>query len=257
MPSGAGALARLRHEIRAAGRAWRLRDRPRRVAFLLSTPRSGTWHLLELVNSLPDVDLAGEALNPSLTTGPSPLVRGPRTAITHLRAVVGAREAPVTGAKLLLNHLERLDTTVGHVADAFPDARFVVVVRRHLGEQYVSLEVAKQTGRWRARSGDAAFTGTIEIDRERFLRYCEHRRAQFSRLLAEPAVAERGLVVVHEEVRERPQEAVDTQLAPFLGVASGPVASRFVRQNRRPLSEVVANHDEVADLLERERLEHI
>lgn len=239
--------------------AWRVvaeRGRPRRVAFLLGTPRCGSWHLLDLLNSLPEVDLGGEALNPRLVNGPSPLVRGPRSALLHLRLAVWSRRGPVVGSKILLPQLAAAGLTPGDLVRGFPDARYVVLYRRSSGDQYVSWLLAQATGRWRSKSGTQPDSlPTVRVDPDAFIRWCESQSTLYRSVLATPGIAERALVVAHEDVRDDPVGVLTTQVCPFLGVEAGPVTTQLEKLNRRSPDEVVENHSEVAGLLAAARLE--
>jgi len=64
-------------------------------------------------------------------------------------------------------------------------------------------------------------------------------------------LAEHGTVLSYEELCDDPQGTFERSIFPLLDLPATPVTNdRYQKQTHRPISEIVENYDEVADLLE-------
>jgi hypothetical protein len=58
------------------------------------------------------------------------------------------------------------------------------------------------------------------------------------------------LVISYEELEDDPQSAFAEKICPYIGMPFSPVTTAFTKRVTKPMSEVVANRDEVSHLAE-------
>lgn len=114
--------------------------------FILCNVRSGSNLLLSYLNSVPNVFLAGEILNPEQILGLRAGIDSQSTIFRHLRHVMNYRQRTITGAKLPLMHLETRGLSYNDMVNEFPSARWIILYREDVMAQYISLQIANKTG---------------------------------------------------------------------------------------------------------------
>jgi len=118
----------------------------KRAFFMLSTPRTGSHMLVDYLNSIPGVSFSGEVLQPLMPEG---LPLGPpAAALRHIAYSLNNCRQTVCGVKLHGEHLAAHGLRVDDLRRHFPLARYIVLYRRSLADQYLSLLIAMSTGRW-------------------------------------------------------------------------------------------------------------
>lgn len=242
-------LRRFRHRARLAARYYLKDGWPEQTLFVLATARTGSNLLVSYLNSLPDVSVAREILNPDLRIGLRQRFISRRAVLRHVRHSVSARKGTIGGAKFLINQLHKRGLSLEDVRPAFPDAVYVLVYRGSLAEQFVSREIARATDRWVARDARQQFDGTIAIDPRHLFHFYEQIKSYYARALGHRWLMERAVVVSYEELARDPQGVFDERICPLLGVPATEVRTKMRKQNRRPLEDLIENYDEVKDLL--------
>jgi LPS sulfotransferase NodH len=245
-------LRRALHRGRLAARS-RLRRYPVHPFFVLFAHRSGSGLLAEYLNCLQGVRCLREVLQTTTWWGVPRPDLSRRVVLRHLRHSLNAPGGPHVGARLALRHLVQQRLAVPDLAAEFPTARFVVLYRPCLADQYVSWHLAIQTGEWRRLRGErprhpASTRPRVRVHRAGFLEYARAVRTVYDGIFAAEAVRHRGVVVAYDELVADPQHVVDTRLAPLLGVESCPVSARRSKQNTGSPEDVVVNFAEVRDL---------
>lgn len=242
---------KVRREFTAIRRSARLARTDRRAVFVLATARSGSYLLLDLLNSLDGVSLGGEVLNRDAPFGPSRLVRGPRTAALHLRAAVWSRSSPITGAKLLLGQMESAGLDLRSVMDLFPGGRFVLLYRQSLADQFLSLRAAERTRQFQAGAGETVREpGPLRVDLADFDRFRRRIEALNTAAVETPGFRASATTISYEELAADPCGVVDRRLRPTLDLPAGEVRVSRVKLNTRPKSDMVENWAEVATELQ-------
>jgi LPS sulfotransferase NodH len=146
---------------------WRIHERryvnadlagTRRVVFVIFQPRTGSKVLVDMLNSIQGFNIQYEILGPKFMEQRYPHLarfgdaRGrfssKAAAIGYISRVLGDTEGDVVGGKIHFGHLARAGITLGDLLGSFPDAQFILLYRRNILQQFVSLLVAKATGRW-------------------------------------------------------------------------------------------------------------
>lgn len=257
-----GPVARLRRRLRPLRRVLRrgrhgvglrlrypaLRGRTRRRLFVVAEGRTGSTLLLDYLRSVPGTSVTGEILH---LKSPIGLPRGatkPRV-LRHLRLSM-AGPAPIRVAKLDPWQMEVHGLTLEEVAEALPDARFVLLYRRDLARAYVSWCTMQITGRDKLRPGEPRFEDRLTLDPDHFQAFCRQVRRRYDRLRGSPSLTGRGTVVAYEALAEDPQIVFERRIAPLLGVPPVRLETRMRRQSTRPVEERIANLEEMRGLLE-------
>ena len=240
-------LHRLRSRVRLYFRYCTSRSRPTTQLLVVGASRSGTSLLTSYLHSLPDVSMRGEVLNPLVPQGRKVTHRG--AARRHIRVSLNAQPGPVGGVKILLGHLTRHGLNAPDLFDLFPNPKFLVIYRRSLAEQYVSVQIAKQTGSWNLTTDAASPKEVVSVNPKDFARFCAETRNGYERFLSHQFVRERTLIVRYEDLVADSDTFFREDICPFLSIEHHPVSSGFRRQNPYLLSEKVENFAQVRELL--------
>lgn len=242
-----------RFQARVAAHLARRRLRgapPPRRFYVLFTHRSGSNLLRQCLDRLPGVACSGEILDRKHASG-LPIRWIPRWAVMwHLAHAPAVRGRPVAGACLTLQQLEWRGVGPADLATAWPEARFVVLYRRRLADQYLSLRLARVTGEWTRRAGARPSPLVhVRLDPKAFRAFVASTRTAYARTLDD--LGRRGvarLVLSYERLASDPQRVLDETAAPFLGVAARPVRLTLVKQGIYSPEQVVENFDEIRDI---------
>jgi LPS sulfotransferase NodH len=233
---------------------YRLARRQIRPFFVLFTQRSGSQLLASYLNCLPGVVCLQEILHSHQVWGLPGTLRPRPVVVRHIRHSLNVGGAAHAGARIALDHLARRGLTPRELGDEFRTARFIVLYRRRLIDQYLSHVLAAKTDRWALTRRDAAAGAPpavrIRVDRAAFVRYAGAMGRAYRAVLQDDTVRRRAVLLAYEELVADPQAVVDARLAPFLGVPSRRVHTFYEKQGTRPPAEVVDNFAEVRDLWE-------
>ena len=240
---------RLRSRTRLYYEYWRHHATPTVPLLVIGTARVGSYLLTSYLHSLPDVSMRGEVLNPDAPQGLRTNPRHRDAALRHIRVSVSSQTAPVSGVKILLGQLAVHGLTVSDLCAVMPETRFLVIYRRALAEQYVSMLIAKETGSWNLIDEGARRRMSVRVDPGEFISYCDGIRREYRELFRHSCVTDRALVLSYEALASDADDLFRSQVCPFLGVAYHPVRTGFLKQNPEPLAQKVENYQEVADLL--------
>lgn len=222
--------------------------------FVLATPRTGSTFLVECINSLSDAAIRGEVLHPDKLLLTGSLERRSTTALRQIRRGLGADRAQIRGAKILLDQLADRHLSVEELLADYPQARIILLWRRHLGAQYVSHRLGQISGVWHRRTGarKAPPPQMIELSANEYRVWksetLEMYNAAMPTLSASP---ERTLMLEYEDVSADPVGCM-RQVAHFLGVPPARPYSSLRKLGTRPLDERVSNYQELAQLLQEE-----
>src|SRR5690606_22863438 len=113
--------------------------------FILSSPRTGSSLLGDLCASHPELDDRGEVLNQRIARGLYHRSTGSAAVVRHIRQHLAISSARCAVIKLHFNHLQHRRTSIMDLIQAFPDAVWIVLYRRSLIDQYISLKLAVST----------------------------------------------------------------------------------------------------------------
>src|SRR4029079_9095197 len=136
------------HQLGMQIECWRCPNASFRPVFVLATARSGSNLLVDYLSRLPGVECGSEVLCTRRPFVISPRQQNPRATLTHIARSLGSLRAPVRGCKLMLGQLVNCRLSLDLIDGAFPDARYIILYRQSLAEQFLSRESALLTGQW-------------------------------------------------------------------------------------------------------------
>jgi LPS sulfotransferase NodH len=217
---------------------------------VFSTPRSGSSHLISLLDSHAEINCLGElynhqggALRDLGLKSKQVLYKAGTEPLGFLQDVMDMMQTreickPVFGFKLMLHHDPRvIDFILAH-----DEWRVIVLERRNRLGQWSSMKLAKATGKWGANKGDAPAEPPpkVKFDTRNFEQYCFRMDAKYEsmyhRLGARPIMK-----LATEEIDRRHAELLD-----YLGVDSSiaqQLESRRERQNSSSMRDRIDNYD--------------
>ncbi|OGQ00472.1 MAG: hypothetical protein A2Z40_03420 [Deltaproteobacteria bacterium RBG_19FT_COMBO_60_16] len=225
------------------------KNRARPPVFIVATPRSGSYLLRSYLNSVPGISLAGEVLNPDIPLG---IVAGAFSHDEVLRHIL-LRAAPfgdgIGGAKFMISQLRQHALSLDDVGTFFPGARFIILYRRHLLDQWISMKIASISGHWRW-SRDFSMPASLHADPGELLRYCEQTRADYRGIFAFDGPRNGSIVLDYESLCAFPQKIFDDVVFPLLGLPPCPIKTDMRKQVTRPVREIIENYEELGPLLD-------
>jgi len=228
---------------------WLRRHTAYQPLFLIATCRSGSNLLLSYLAQQPGVAMLSEVLSAQLPIGPSRDCIPPAKAISHIRYCLQGEKAPVRGCKLMLYQLANCRLTLDDIHEAFPTAKYIVLYRQSLAEQFVSHKMALATRQYQLPAGDEAKDAEIAIDAGELRRYCDEIRRGYCEVLKHSWLADRAVLLSYEELIADTASWLQTHICPLLGVNYNPPKTRLRKQNTQPLADRVANYRDVSALL--------
>lgn len=211
--------------------------------FILCQPRTGSTLVFGLLNRTPGTSVASEVLHRRLAIGPPPIPLR-RASLRHVDMVLRARRADVVGAKLHLEQLLHARLDAADLVERWPRARFLVLYRASLLEQYLSMVRAKQTGQWQLRTGETARgSGPITVDVEELRSYARVQRELYEWALADAGVRAAASVLRYEDLADDPVPVLAAALEPLGIDLPGDVVPPTVRQATGSVGDRIANPD--------------
>ena len=238
-----------RQELRRQKRWWLRRHTPYQAVFILATCRSGSNLLLDYLRKLPGVAGHSEVLCPLLPIGPTCGRLSPRQAIRHIRLSLQTQPAPIRGCKLMLHQLANCGVTLADLDRAFPDAKYLVLYRESLAEQFVSQKLAEATQQWLLLPGQQQQQARVVIEPAELHSYCDGIRAAYGEVLSHPGLSARSAVLSYEALTSDPADCLRQSICPLLNLPASDLRTQLRKQNTLGLVESVANYPQVAALL--------
>ncbi len=224
--------------------------------FVLATFRSGSNFLISHLKCLPDIYCIGSdsevlradkyatfyTMKSSLDTTQS--------ALRHIKRVINASPRPYAGIKLMLSHLTRYQITPEVLLRVFAKAKIIVLYRRSLIEQYVSLQKVNthQVFTWTQGKNTTKET-KVHINPELFIKYCHGIKAQYNIYLNHPLMQNKFFLLCYEDFIKNEQEIIKKDVAPYLHITSKATHTKLKKQAILPIQEIISNYSEVESLI--------
>jgi LPS sulfotransferase NodH len=237
------------HQMGLRIECWRRPHAAYRPVFLLATARSGSNLLLDYLKQLPGVACHSELLCTHRRFGISPRQMNPETALAHIQRSLHSLQAPVRGCKLMLNQLANCRLTIDALDAAFPDARYVVLYRQSLVEQFLSRESALLTGQWVLLDGERRKPARVHIDPVQLRSFADETRQFYATILNHAPLRGRSALISYEELTDNPAACLKDRICPLLGAPQAMPRTLMQKQNVWPLEHRVLNYRDVASLL--------
>jgi LPS sulfotransferase NodH len=240
---------RLKHRWRLLKKWWFRRHKPYQPLFVIATCRSGSNLLLSYLGQQPGVAMLGEVLCALVPIGPRRPCIPPAGAVRHIRHCLQAERSPIRGCKLMLYQLANCQLTLNDINSAFPNAKYIIIYRQSLAEQFLSQKAAETTEQFVLRPGEKPRKAKLTINPDELRGYCDHTRNAYRDVLDHDWLRERSVLLSYEELTADSAYWLNQQICPLLNVPPVMPKERFVKQNTLPLAERVTNYREVASLL--------
>ncbi len=201
---------------------------------ILCERRTGSNLLQTLLCSHPGIDSRSEVFNTD--HHPHLVDAEPEAVLDHFSKQMSEEPGgpKYRVAKVQFEHLRHRGVLLDEVLDRVPNAKVIVLFRKSILAQYVSVLTAQQTGTWVRRSGDKAQPEpTVSFDpagygtfAARSIRHYWHAIAQLHRRSVE------FVVLSYEELDEERDIVFDRVVWPYLDVAATAPTSSLERQSR-------------------------
>jgi LPS sulfotransferase NodH len=244
-----------RHQMHMWMQCWRAPDAAYRPLFIIATARSGSNLLRDFVSQLPGVACRSEVLCTHRAFGISPRQYHPAAALKHIQRSLLSLPGQIRGCKLMLTQMAACRLTIDTIDASFPEARYLVLYRKSLGEQFLSRESALLTGQWLLLDGEARKQAGVHIDPAKLRSFADETRQAYESIVSYAPLRERGVLLSYEELTGDPAACFRERICPLLGVPAMTPKSAMRKQNVLPLEQRVVNYHEVADLLNRPLLQ--
>lgn len=227
---------------------WLAPHRSYRPFFVIASARTGSNLLMDYLNQIPGVHCLSEILN-----WRSPIAPSPRTssagAIRHIRRSLQSVRTEHRGCKLFFSHLNDFGLGMRDLEVAFPGAKYIVLYREALAEQFVSLEIAQLTDQWLLLPGEKRKQLSITVDPNALRDFCHATRRDYQQLLSHTAIHHRGSIFSYEQLIENPVQSMQEHVCSLLGVRSIEPKAALRKQNPEPLAARVTNYASVGALM--------
>jgi LPS sulfotransferase NodH len=240
MPSNILSLDRLKN--------WLPMQKSFQPFFLIATCRSGSNLLLSYLQQHNDVRMLNEVLWPGWSGGPRAMLETPEEAVGHIRRSLACGVEAVRGCKLMLYQLEAASLTVDRLHSEFPGAKYVILYRQNLAEQFVSNLKALATNQFALRPGMEKNDALIHVDPAKLRAFCDTTEQGYRDVLRRPWLRQRGLLLSYEELVSDSNGMLQ-QICTLLGVKQVPATTKMRKQNDKPLEATISNYAEVAAML--------
>ena len=226
--------------------------------FVIAGARSGSTLLLSNLRSLPEFSVTGEILNPWIFYGIRRRMISRGTVIRHIKYSLNSPDSLMPVAKILFEHLNLFHLTIDDLHAAFPAARFIVLYRRALGQQFVSYVRARESDQWWHVSESELDETAVHVDPEELRRYCADTKRFYADLGERDWLRRLGIALAYEDLVADPDGFFRDVLCPFLEIPACKVETRLKKQATGTLPEMVSNFEEVREALSEElRLESL
>jgi LPS sulfotransferase NodH len=237
------------HQAGLWAKWWLRTPMPYQPLFVLATYRSGSNLLLDYLNHLAGVKCLAEVLCCTLPYGLARSQHRPDTALAHIRRSLHAVKSPIRGCKLMLDQLSACELPLDVLDAAFPRAKYLVLYRQSLAEQFLSRQAARVTQQWILVDGQEYQQPRIAIDTESIRTFCNSTRQAYHEILDHAWLGHRGVLLSYEELAADPETCLAAKICPLLGVSPNRPQTSLRKQNTLSFEERVANYREVASVL--------
>jgi LPS sulfotransferase NodH len=152
----------------------------------------------------------------------------------------------------MLNQLEECRLDLNRLNAAFPTAKYIILYRESLAEQFLSLESAKATNQWKLTANQDRKLVHIRVSPRKLKEFCEKTLEMYRRVLEHDWLRQRGVLLSYEQLVSEPENCL-REICPLLEVDAAPLSTSLCKQNTLTRAERVVNHEQVANLLDSDR----
>ncbi len=225
-----------------------------RPFFVLQNPRTGSTFFLNCLNSYPNISFLADVLSPYSYFGIRRFFISKKALLDHVRRCLHYLEHPVCGVKIGFSHLKMHRMTLKDLSAEFPQAKWIVLYRKNILDQYISHQIALRTQRWFQSPGDpypALEDVRIDLSPQSVLEYRNRILRDYQSVLKNPEICSRSVWVSYEDIVVDSQKLFDEVIFPFMGLDRKNIGTRLMKQNIWQYPEIIANYEEVGDFIEK------
>ena len=220
--------------------------------FVLSGGRDGSNLLVSYLNSISGVCVHGEILSELHAYGIRKRFISKRAVIRHIRHWINVGSGPFGGAKIFFRDLKLRRLTLTELCRQFPTAKWLVLYRKNILDQYLSYLVASKTKVWIKTTPENVINlPKIRLKPQEMLMVCDRVRENYGHayLHFKTLGPKRSLWISYEELVEDPQGLFDGKIFDFLDLESQEVRTNLLRQNSRSYDQIISNYEEVKEFI--------
>ena len=164
--------------------------------------------------------------------------------LRHIAHSINYCQHRVCGAKLIKVQLESHGIVLNDLKTCFPKARFIILYRRSLLDQFVSLQIAEATNTWQW-TNKFRLPPSVTIQAPKMLAYCETMKKFYRDIIKPDWLKECSVMLSYEELVSSPQKTFERKMFPFLRLANSPVFSHTKKQNTKKLHDIIQNYPDI------------
>ena len=211
---------------------------------IVSSGRSGSTLLIQLLNCHPEITCKGELLNRNYLQTHNLRGASSSTLINYILAslIPSKMFLSYTGFKLFNEQMEFCNLHLKDVLTALFYPHVIILYRENMLETYVSLEIAFKTDVW--YSEGRGTSERIEIDWQKFVDYAVTERVRWKRSMMEMSMHSEVLFVSYEELIGNRNKAMN-RIFQFLNVDMCHVEAASKKQNPLSLQEKIINFEQI------------
>jgi LPS sulfotransferase NodH len=244
------AWARFQTQLRLLRKWWLWPHVSYQPLFVIATWRSGSNLLLSYLKQQPDVSMLSEVLCSRLPIGPRHEHLSPSKAIRHIRFCLQGEKTAIRGCKIMLHQLSNCGLSLDALNREFPTAKYIILYRETLAEQFVSHQVAAATDQYLLREGETPREAQVHVDSRKLREYCDDMRRRYRSAIECSWLEGRAVLVSYEQLVADSASWLKQHICPLLNVPFGGAQTLLLKQSTRPLAERITNYREVAALLQ-------
>lgn len=236
---------------------------------ILSTPRSGSNYLSQLLHNHPNIHSIGEIFNPKTVWGNPGEPQWERSLIMKyyrnslpvhfLKHAVFKRYATsikACGFRLFYDHIDNTRfTDVAKFIEKCRDIKIIHLIRDNTLRSVISFFIAKKTGEWLLWKKNNRMVNKVYIkpqDCIARLNLLTAWQKKYTTYFPQNPI----LVAKYEDLSKSPQKTLKN-VQKFLGVPERKLKTTMVKQNPQRLETIVQNYQELATALKKTPWSHL
>lgn len=149
----------------------------------------------------------------------------------------------------MLHQLTNCGLSLDDLNAEFPQAKYIVLYRQSLAEQFLSHKMAEATSQYVLARGESRREAKVVVNSRELRVYCDDVRGRYREALACSWLARRAVLLSYEALVADPKYWLEERICPLLEVPFVAPETRLLKQNTRPLAEQIVNYREVAAIL--------
>ena len=245
---------RSRHRLRIFFK-YHFQRSEKKPIFVVATRRSGSNLLISYLNSIPDVSFQNEVLNADMYYGLRKRFLSKKAILNHIVYSLNDCPSRICGIKTLYVQLESHGITVEDLKRTFPSCRFVILYRKSLLDQFISLKIAQETHHF-LWSDKFRLPNSIHIDPRELRHYCKKIKDFYRKIFLYEWLENQSVIISYEELIKNTQKVFNEKVFPILNLVPCVVTSAMRKQNTKNPSEIVSNYEELKPLIENRITKH-